>query len=86
VRFQALALSITSDSVWWLQGFAIACLLIAAWWTGFWIWMLIDCARSTTLELVPKIVWLLVILILQPIGAGMYFVFARDPPSAGAGS
>jgi len=44
--------------------------------TIFWIWMLIHCARNSTLR--HKAWWILFILFLHSIGAIVYF-FARGP-------
>jgi hypothetical protein len=44
----------------------------------FWIWMLIDCATKEPSEGNEKIVWILIIVFLQAIGALIYF-FVRRP-------
>ena len=44
----------------------------------FWIWMLIDCATKEPSEGNEKIVWSLIIVFLQAIGALIYF-FVRRP-------
>jgi hypothetical protein len=44
---------------------------------AFWIWMLIDCIQNEPSEGNDKIVWLLVILLLQWIGAVIYFLVRR---------
>jgi len=45
---------------------------------AFCIWMLVDCIKNESSEGNDKIVWLLVILFLQGLGALIYF-FARRP-------
>jgi len=45
---------------------------LVVFWTVFWIWMLIDCARNTALDETVKVVWLLVVLFLQSVGAFIY--------------
>lgn len=44
----------------------------------FWIWMLIDCASNEPSHDNEKVVWILVIALLQGIGALIYY-FARRP-------
>jgi hypothetical protein len=39
----------------------------------FWIWMIIDCARRDFKKENDKIVWILVIVLLQIIGAAIYY-------------
>ncbi|MGA3171353.1 MAG: PLDc N-terminal domain-containing protein [Chthoniobacteraceae bacterium] len=43
----------------------------------FWIWMLIDCIKNSSLSDTEKIIWVLVILILNGLGALIYFFVAR---------
>ncbi|MGB8355452.1 MAG: PLDc N-terminal domain-containing protein [Chthoniobacteraceae bacterium] len=43
----------------------------------FWIWMLVDAARSRSLAGTEKIVWVLLILFLHVLGAVLYFFIAR---------
>ena len=42
----------------------------------FWIWMLIDCIKNEPAEGNDKIIWVLVIVLLQGLGAIIYY-FAR---------
>jgi len=49
---------------------------------AFWIWMLIDCISNEPSAGNDKIIWVLVILILQWIGAVLYF-FVRRPQRIG---
>ncbi len=42
----------------------------------FWIWMIVDCARNSRLQGSAKVVWLLVIILTNWVGALIYF-FAR---------
>ncbi len=44
----------------------------------FWIWMLIDCAMNEPSEGNDKVIWILVILFTQGLGALIYF-FVRRP-------
>jgi|GEM_PF-883120 len=54
---------------------AIAAVLLSI---AFYIWMLVDCIKNEPSEGNDKIVWLLVILFLQGLGALIYY-FARRP-------
>lgn len=45
---------------------------------AFWIWMLIDCVKNESSEGNDKLIWILVIVLLQGLGALIYF-FARRP-------
>jgi len=62
-------------------GLFVCCFAVAAF--GFWIWMIVDCINREP----PgndKIVWLLVVILLNWVGAIVYF-FARrgkEPSSA----
>lgn len=44
----------------------------------FWIWMIIDCATKEPNQGNEKIVWLIIILLANWIGAAIYF-FVRRP-------
>ncbi|MDK2973406.1 MAG: hypothetical protein PWP23_3161 [Candidatus Sumerlaeota bacterium] len=44
----------------------------------FWIWMLVDCATKEPSTGNDKLIWILVIIFLQGIGALLYF-FIRRP-------
>jgi hypothetical protein len=46
---------------------------------AFWIWMLIDCATKETTDGNEKIVWILIIILTNILGALIYF-FARKLP------
>ncbi len=39
----------------------------------FWIWMIIDCARRKFKNDTDKIVWILVIILLNALGASIYY-------------
>ncbi len=44
----------------------------------FWVWMLIDCATNEPSEGNDKVIWILVIVLTNGVGALIYF-FARRP-------
>jgi len=41
--------------------------------TAFWIWMIIDCAKRDFKKDNDKVVWILVIVLLQILGAIIYY-------------
>ena len=43
----------------------------------FWIWILVDCIRNESSEGNDKIIWVLVILLVGPIGGVLYCVVRR---------
>lgn len=44
---------------------------------GFWLWMLIDCATQEVAEGNTKIVWVIIILLINFVGALIYFWVRR---------
>jgi H+/Cl- antiporter ClcA len=46
---------------------------------AFWIWMIVDCATKETSEGHQKIVWILVILLANFLGALIYFLVRKLP-------
>ena len=50
---------------------------------AFWIWMLIDCAKYEPSEGNDKVVWILIIVLLNWVGALIYYFVRRPtrPPS-----
>ena len=53
--------------------FPILFVLIGLLGTLFWIWMIIDCATRESSQGNDKIVWILVIILTNVIGALIYF-------------
>lgn len=49
-------------------------LLVAA---SIWIWMLIDVLKRTETELPDKTTWILIVILLGPLGAVIYFFAKR---------
>ncbi len=45
---------------------------------AFWIWMIIDCATNEPSHGNDKLIWLIVILLANFVGAAIYF-FVRRP-------
>ena len=46
--------------------------------TGFWIWMLVDCAVNEPSTGNDKLIWVLIIVLTHGLGALLYF-FVRRP-------
>ena len=60
-------------------GFLIFFLALAA----FWIWALVDCLRvpdDSMYQYGNKVIWVLVIVLLQTLGAIIYLVVGRPKP------
>lgn len=72
-----------AELVGFFAGFGLIGILLALATSIFWIWMIIDCATSTSLDGTQKIVWLLVIFFLHFLGALIYFVAGRRSQRAG---
>ena len=49
----------------------------------FWIWMLVDCLRSTRLENAVRIRWAVVIAVTHWLGAGIYYLWGKRGVSSG---
>ncbi|MBN70286.1 MAG: hypothetical protein CME32_13515 [Gimesia sp.] len=43
----------------------------------FWIWMLIDCLKYEPSEGNDKVIWAIVIILLQALGALLYYIVRR---------
>jgi hypothetical protein len=54
----------------------VLCVVIAIF--AFWIWMIVDCATNEPSEGNEKLVWIVIIIFAQIIGALIYF-FVRRP-------
>jgi hypothetical protein len=64
--------------------FGIFFLAVALCGFAFWLWMLVDCATNESDQGNTKIVWILIILFANIVGALAYFV-VRRPQRAYAG-
>lgn len=64
----------------WSFFLLFACLigLIALFGTIFWIWMIVDCATNEPSEDSNKVTWLVIIVLLNLVGAALY-CFSRRP-------
>ena len=59
--------------------FALIFLVIGVLAFVFWIWMLIDAIKNPRLDSNQRIIWVLVIVFLNWIGALIYYFAGRDP-------
>jgi ATP-dependent Zn protease len=60
-----------------LQISPVVFLLLAVLASCFWLWMLIECAVIEPSEGNDKLVWILIILFMNLLGALLYFIFRR---------
>ena len=44
---------------------------------AFWIWMIIDCAKRSFKKDIDKVVWILVIVFLNVLGAAIYYFVVK---------
>jgi hypothetical protein len=51
--------------------------------TGFWVWALIDCVRNEPEGSQEKLVWVIIIVFTNVIGAAMY-LFIQRPKRRGS--
>ncbi|MBI2658968.1 PLDc_N domain-containing protein [Candidatus Woesearchaeota archaeon] len=51
---------------------AVGALLFA-----FWIWMVVDCAKRDFKKDIDKVVWILVIVFLNVLGAAVYYFVVK---------
>lgn len=56
-------------------GFFVFCILVLGF--VFWLWMLVDCATKESSEGNDKLVWILVIIFTNIIGAVVYWLVRR---------
>lgn len=59
--------------------FATAFILLALAGSVFWIWMIIDCATNEPNTGNDKVVWIIIIIFTQIIGALIYYFVRRRP-------
>ena len=50
--------------------------------TIFWIWMLIDCVMNEPSQGNDKLIWVIIIVFAQLLGALIYFIFRRQKRNA----
>ncbi|MGA3028561.1 MAG: PLD nuclease N-terminal domain-containing protein [Bryobacteraceae bacterium] len=59
-----------------LWALIVFCLVVAVF--AFWIWMIVDCATKEPNEGNEKLVWIVIIVFAQIVGALIYY-FVRRP-------
>src|SRR5258705_11751 len=62
-----------------MTGAMLIWLLVAVAWIGVWIWALVDAIRNPALDSTTRLIWVLVILFAQVIGAVVYLAIGRSP-------
>ena len=69
-------------------GFGVFGCVMALIWLAlvvFWIWMIVDAATRTFPGENEKIIWILVVVLLGPLGAAIYFFVGRPKGTKGSG-
>ena len=66
-----------------MAGMMLVCALLAVAYLAIWIWALVDAIRNPALTDNMRIVWVLVILFAQIIGAVIYLIIGRSPAHRG---
>ena len=68
------------DFIFWpfMAAFAGAMMLVAVVVIILWIWMIVDCAKRHFKNDTEKIVWIVVIVLGQWVGALVYFIVIRS--------
>ena len=61
---------------WMVGGFVFFILFVVVFLFAFWIWMLIDCLQRKKFE--DKLVWVLVLILLNVIGAILYYLLVKS--------
>jgi len=51
--------------------------------TAFWIWMIVDVIKRTEAELPDKTMWIVLVILLGPIGAVVYYFVKKRPLDKG---
>ena len=62
-----------------MTGAMLIWLLVVIAWLAVWIWALIDAIRNPALDSTTRLIWVLVILFAQVIGAIIYLAVGRSP-------
>ena len=65
-----------------LFGFAI---LLSALMFALWIYSLVHAIQNEQLDSTMKMVWILLIVFVSPIGSILYFIMGRNPTGSSAG-
>ena len=68
-----------------IAAFTFAGLLVGILFFAFWIWMIIDCATRKFKNKFEKIVWLLIVILVNWIGALIYFIVIKKFNPKGVG-
>lgn len=71
-----------AEAVFFMSWVPISALIFSVLSLAFWIWGLVHLLKNTALQGTDKIVWILVLLLLNALGALLYFFLAPDPKLA----
>lgn len=65
--------------IWWPFALAFGgiMILVGLLLLAFWIWMIVDCAKRKFKNETEKIIWIIVIVLAQWVGALVYFITIR---------
>jgi hypothetical protein len=66
-----------------MAGTMVLFLLLGVAYLAIWIWALVDAIRNPALDNTTRLIWVLVILFTQLIGAVIYLVIGRTPARSG---
>ena len=63
---------------------AIIAVVLGVFLLAFWIWMLVDCLRHEEHEANSRLIWALVIVLAELVGAIIYYFVRYRPRQTGA--
>jgi hypothetical protein len=66
-----------------MAGAMVLCLLLGIAYLAVWLWALVDAIRNPALDSTTRLMWVLVIILTQLIGAVIYLVIGRTPARSG---
>jgi len=64
------------DWMGFMGGFMLISVFLGIFIVGFWLWMLIDCLKRKKFE--DKLVWIIVLLLLNILGAILYYLLVKS--------
>lgn len=73
-----LAQNAGEAAFWGMGAFMILCMLLGVVYLAIWIWALVDAIQNPALDNTMRLVWILVIVFTQLIGAIIYLLVGRS--------
>ena len=64
-------------SPWLFFGFFLLLFLFIILTSIFWVWMIVDCAKRDFKKNDDKVIWILILVFLQAIGAAIYYFIIK---------